>query len=103
MEPTTIQINGHDVDPAAQQEGGTHFAPNASQSNYILVHCTGRLTPEQYQELEHLGVTAFQYIAGDTYMCRYTPAELGQIRGLPYVHYANVYHPDYVIAASLKA
>ena len=97
-----ITINGNLVEPATQQEGGSHFFFDASHSNYILIHCADRLENEQYNELERLQVEVLQYIAGDTYFCRYLPAELEEIRKLPFVIYANVYHPDLVIEAGLK-
>lgn len=98
-----ITINGNLVEPTTQQEGGSHFAADASQSDYILIHCVGRLENEQYDELNRLQVSVLQYITGYTYLCRYLPAELEEIRRLPYVVYANVYHPDFVITAELRS
>jgi serine protease AprX len=103
MAAAAISVNGNVVEPTAQQEGGSHFAADASHSNYLLIHCVDRLKSDQLEELKRLEVTVLQYIAGDTYFCRYMPAELEEIRRLPYVIYANVYHPDYVVENVLKS
>ena len=100
---TTITLNGNVVRPATQQEGGSQFAADASHSNYILVHCVNRLNNEQYDDLKRLQVNVLQYIATNTYLCRFLPTELEEIRRLTFVEYANVYHPDLVVESALQA
>jgi serine protease AprX len=99
----TIILNGNTVEPESQQPGGRYFAPDASQSNYVLIHCRTDLEIPQIEQLRSLDVQILQYLTHSTYLCRYVPAELHSIRDLPYVVYANVYHPDLVIHDRLKA
>jgi serine protease AprX len=100
---TTLYVNDHAIEPASQLEGGSHFSPDASQSNFILVQCADRPLPAHYEALATLGVTTVNYIGSNTNICLYKPTDLEAIRALPFVVYANVYHPDFVINASLKA
>jgi hypothetical protein len=70
----TITMNGHTVEAASQQEGGTHFVPSASQSNFILIQCHEFLKTDQIDTLKSLGVTFMAYFADNTYLCRYEPS-----------------------------
>nr|KAK5441802.1 hypothetical protein LTR18_006724 [Exophiala xenobiotica] len=98
-----ITVNGNVIPPSTQQEGGSHFAVDASRSNYLLVHCVDRLIDKQYDILRRLKVDVLQYAADNTYLCRFLPAELDEIRRLDFVVFANVYHSDLVINAILKS
>ncbi|KAK5212096.1 hypothetical protein LTS03_005659 [Exophiala xenobiotica] len=100
---TEITVNGNVIPPSTQQEGGSHFAIDASRSNYLLVHCVDRLIDKQYDILRRLKVDVLQYAADNTYLCRFLPAELDEIRRLDFVVFANVYHSDLVINAILKS
>ncbi|KAF1834714.1 subtilisin-like protein [Decorospora gaudefroyi] len=102
MAAPSITVNGNIVEPAGQQEGGEHFQADASHSNYILLCCTERLQLNQSEELNRLHVKALDFIRDNTYFCRYDPVNLEEVRALPYVVYANVYHPEFVINERLK-
>jgi len=55
------------------------------------------------EKLKRLGVLVQQYLAGETYICRYDPRDLTELRSLPFLHFVNPYHPHYVVVDSLKA
>lgn len=99
----TINVNGHELDPASQQEGGKHFVPDASQSNFILLQCHEILQHAQYKALEDLQCYVQGYINPNTYLCRYEPADLERLRSLPFIVYANVYHSDLAQRPSFAA
>ena len=89
-----ITINGITLDPAAQAHelaAAMLDSPDASQSNYILVQTTEPLNRAQKDELKALGATILEYVPNNTYLCSYSPADLGPIRALPYVGWVNVY------------
>jgi subtilisin family serine protease len=102
MEPPIITINGNVVLPAAQREGGRHFAPDASKTNYIIIQALAQLDPAQLDLLDRLGVCFQQYLVAETFICRYGPTDLTELRALPFLHFVNPYHPDYVVVDALK-
>jgi serine protease AprX len=99
-----ITINGVTVDPLAQ--GAALEAANlefetAASSNYILIQATAPLGKAQKAELTALGAEILEYVPEDTYLCRYSPADLSPIRSLPYVAWANIYLRDFKISPAL--
>ncbi|KAH7024242.1 peptidase S8/S53 domain-containing protein [Ilyonectria destructans] len=103
MEPVTITINGNVVHHDAQKEGGAHFAPDASETNYLIIQSFAPLDKAQREHLRELGIELQQVISGDTYFCRYNPHDLTELRSLSFLHFVNPYHPDYVVSHTLKA
>src|SRR5215471_13752295 len=100
-----ITINGVSIDPLAQSHqlaAAGIEAPDASASNYILVQTAAPLTDEQRAQLTGLGVEIQEYVPDDTYLCRYTPTDLGPIRALPFVTWAGVYLKGFKIPPSLR-
>lgn len=69
----SIEINGHTVEPASQQDGGAQFVPDASGSNFILIHCYEFLKNDQIDTIKALGVVILEYVADSTYLCKYEP------------------------------
>jgi serine protease AprX len=102
MEAVSIRVNENIVHPAMQQEGGEHFAADAAHSDYLLIQCTKRLWPDEKKELKRLGVTVLRFVAGNTYFCHFLSTDLEPVRTISFVLYANVYHPDLVIAPQLR-
>lgn len=96
-----ININGHTVQAHSQQEGGHHYTPEASSSSYILVQCSDFPSNEQLQQLKDMKIRILEKLENHTYLCCYEHADLDIIRTLPFVTYANVYHPDLVVHKSL--
>jgi serine protease AprX len=103
MEPATITINGNVVHHSAQRQGGAHYAPDASHTNYIIIQSYAPLKPPQREELRRLQLVIQQSLAGNTFFCRYNPDDLIELRLLPYLHLVNPYHADYVVDYVLKA
>ncbi|KAH7227154.1 peptidase S8/S53 domain-containing protein [Fusarium redolens] len=103
MDPVTITINGNVVHHRAQREGGAHFCPDASHTNYLILQSFSPLDDSQREQLRVLGVGIQQVISGNTYFCKYDPHELQELRSLPFLHFINPYHPEYVVEDALKA
>src|SRR5262249_3952753 len=79
---------------------GLDFA-DASQSDYILIQTDSPLTDDQKAHLGNLRVALQEYISENTYLCSYKPTDLGGIRALSYVVWANLYLRGFKIAPSL--
>ena len=89
-----ISINGYTFDPVAQAKdlkAARLDSVDTSESNYVLIQTNGPLDDEQKAVLTKAGATILEYIADDTYLCRYPPANLRPIRALPFVVWAGVY------------
>ena len=100
-----ISINGYTFDPVAQAKdlkAARLDSVDTSESDYVLVQTNGLLDDDQKAVLTKAGATILEYIADDTYLCRYPPANLGPIRALPFVVWAGVYMPGLKIAPSLR-
>jgi serine protease AprX len=100
-----ITINGVSLDPVAEAQGlaAAGIEPaDASQSNYVLVQTDGPLTAEQRRQLEGTGAEVQEYVPQSTYLCRYAPADLQPLRGLPFVVWAGVYLRGFKIPPTLK-
>ncbi|MDQ1567987.1 MAG: hypothetical protein QOF96_2867 [Actinomycetota bacterium] len=91
-----ITINGVSLDPLVQsdrlKEASAESLP-PSGSDYVLIQTSAPLSDEQKAQLTDLGVVVQEYVPDDTYLCRYPHADLGAIRALPFVAWADVYFP----------
>jgi serine protease AprX len=100
-----ITINGITFDPVAQSKAlsaaSLSFA-DASQSNYVLIQTRGALSEDKKEQLAKMGVVIHEYVPENTYLCGYEPADLGRIRALPFVAWADVYLQGLKIAPSLR-
>src|SRR6266568_3136347 len=100
-----ITINGVSLDPVTQSEGLSAArleSADASQSNYVLIQTRGPLSDEEKAQLSELGVVIHEYVPENTYLCGYRPSDLGSIRALPFVVWANVYLQGFKIPPSLR-
>ena len=100
---SNITINGITVDPLAQSRAlsaANLQAPDASDSDYILVQTKQPLNKAQKDELAAKGAIILEYVP-DAYLCQYKDTSLDDIRGLPYVTWANVYLRAFKLAPSL--
>jgi len=100
MAPVTINQNTIDLDPSTAEP--TYFPADASQSNYVLIQCEfvgglDRLNTEQSNALRKVQVDVQGYVGSGTYLCRYTPSDLGKIEQLPFIKHAVVYHVGFKI------
>jgi hypothetical protein len=101
---STITINGNSFNPlaSAARDRGLE-AEDASKSNYIIVQLAeSSISEEDRSALEAKNVEIQEYVGNNTYICGYQPSDLKEIRDLPFVHYANVYLPQFVVQPSLK-
>src|ERR1043166_170451 len=69
MAPPTIAVNGNVLHHAARREGGVHFTPDVSHTNYLIIQAYHQLKPSQVEQLERLGVLLQRFLAGETYIC----------------------------------
>lgn len=100
-----ITINGVTVDPLAQGRAlaaANLVSADSTESDYILIQTDQPLTKDMKSELKNMGVVILEYVPDDTYLCNYTGTDLGQIRSLAYVVWANVYMQGFKVAPSLK-
>ncbi|KAN0073090.1 Peptidase S8/S53 domain containing protein [Elaphomyces granulatus] len=95
--PIPIIINGNRIDPST-----TSPAPDASNSNYILVQSRKRLTPSQRRELADADLVLHDYVSKNTYLYSYQGVSLDKIRQMDPVVYVDVYRLDFKIPPSLK-
>jgi subtilisin family serine protease len=100
---TTIRVNGHVVEASSQSPGGRHYIDDACNSNYILIQYTHSLSQDEVSELFELGVDCLERVGVESFRCRYLATDLDVLRQLKYVAYANVYHSDLAVHASLSA
>jgi serine protease AprX len=101
---SNITINGITVDPLAQSRAlstANLEAPDAADSDYILIQTKQPLNKAQKDELAAKGAVILEYVPDDTYLCQYKETSLDGIRALPYVDWANVYLRAFKIAPAL--
>ena len=99
-----ITINGVTIDPLVQGPAiaaAKMHAADATDSNYILVQTKEPLSKDMKGQLKSMGVEILEYVPNDTYLCKYTGADLTQIRALPFVLWANVYMKGFKVAPAL--
>ncbi|KAI9893411.1 MAG: hypothetical protein M1814_006708 [Vezdaea aestivalis] len=94
----TITVNGNTIDP----ESTNYVSPNARDSNFIYIQGHQVLSIDEKLQLLNLGVEIQEYVSENTYLCRYEPADLEQLRALPYVRSANIYHAELKSTSALK-
>jgi serine protease AprX len=101
-----ITINGITVDPVAQAPAlaaaGLHSA-DAGRSNYVLIQTKQPLSKPQKAQLAGIGVHILEYVPENTYLCHYGPSDLGPLRALSYVAWANIYMRGFKVAPALKS
>jgi len=101
-----ITINGISIDPTTQ---GPALASarlaraDSSSSNYILIQTREPLDKTKKAELTATGAELLEYVPENTYICRFLPADLGPIRALPFVAWANVYMPGFKVSPRLRS
>lgn len=103
-----ITINGITTDPlaptpAVAAAAASILPQDATDSNFILVQTAQPLDRAQKEELAEKGATILEYVPDSTYLCRFEPTDLDEIRALPYVTWTNVYLQGFKVAPSLSA
>jgi len=99
-----IKINGITYDPQETgrvRSAAAPLAPDAANSDYILIQTKAPLTAEEKHQLEALSVHIHEYVSLNTYLCGYKPSDLSAIRALPFVEWANIYLVGFKIAPTL--
>ncbi|KAH8744534.1 peptidase S8/S53 domain-containing protein, partial [Hyaloscypha sp. PMI_1271] len=98
-----ININGNVVDPAKPQPG--QLPSNAANTKFIILQCLHRLSIQEYDDAQRLGIQALS-VEDETpdhtsYLCRYDKDDLEALRALAFVQEALVYVPDFVMDPSI--
>ena len=91
-----ITVNGNTID--TEERAST----NAADTDFILIKSTDILSNVQKQQLTSLGVNIQEYVSESTYLCKYAPSNLQQIRDLPFIQAANPYERALKTTSSLK-
>lgn len=96
----SITVNGNTIVPIGSQgegwtinandQGEVESAPNAKDSNFILVQVDRVLTVAEKGVLAYHHVKIQEYVAENTFLCRYEPDDLQALRLLPFVVTADV-------------
>lgn len=100
-----ITINGVTIGPLRQSHAlasASLVSEDASTSNYLLVQTTRIPSVQEKEQLAELGVVIHEYVPESTYLCGYRPADLGAVRALPFVAWADVYLEGFKIAPSFR-
>lgn len=98
-----ISINGNSLDPGAPSVKAAGFGTgDASKSNYILIQTEQPLTKEFKEALKSAKVNVKERVGDSTYLCRYEPDDLDDVRNLTFVNWAAVYPTHFVVSAKLK-
>jgi serine protease AprX len=97
-----ITFNGNTLSQEAKATSRDDAA-YASQSRYVLVQTAKPLTALQKRELATLGVEVHEYVSKNTYLYGYQGNDLGQLRRLEYVTYADIYQQLFKVQPSLKS
>src|SRR4051794_4120056 len=100
-----ITINGVSIDPVAEShqiQAASLESADAARSNYIVIQTDGPLSDDQREQLEGLGVQIHEYVPENAYLAAYAPSDLGPIRSLPFVTWADVYNEGFKIPPPLR-
>lgn len=101
-----ITINGITVDPEAQQPllaAVGLAAADAAGSDHLLIQTAEPLRAADRQSLTDLGVQVQEYVSANTYLAEYPGTDLGPIRALPFVTWADIYLRVFKIPPTLLA
>ncbi|KAF5673256.1 peptidase S8 subtilisin kexin sedolisin [Fusarium denticulatum] len=96
-----ITINGNTINPAAVPG----VPQTAEGTNFILIQSKDvDLSLEQKLQLEyHFSVEIQEYVAKNTYLCRYEEEDLEGLRKLDYVKSVTIYLREFKSTSSLKS
>lgn len=96
----SITVNGNTIAPTglpgegwtvnANDQDYVESAPNAKGSNFILLQVERVLTVAEKGILADHHVAIQEYVAENTFLCRYEPNDLQFLRLLPFVVTAEV-------------
>src|SRR4051812_37286043 len=101
----TITINGISIDPAAPKTALASLSLNnatAKKSDYLVVQTKQPLNKEQRASLAKAGATIIEAVPGDAYVCYFPKTDLGKVRALPFVGWAELYPEAVKISPSLR-
>ncbi len=101
-----ITINSISIDPSTQRSAigfNSLMSADSADSNYILVQTSAPLNRDQKNQLTNLSIQILEYVPENTYICRYTPSDLGTIINLPFVEWANTYLEGFKITPQLRS
>lgn len=101
--PIPIKINGIELDPnkPAVRALGLGVG-NAAGSNHVLIQTKDYLSKENKEAFEKLKVEPEELVSEKTYLCRFEPDDLDEVRKLDFVTWAGVYGSQFVVAPDLR-
>ena len=95
-------INGISYDPLGNSGQARTEASDASGSNYVLFQTDGHLSDELRAQLGEAGVEIHEYVGGNTYLAGFRANDIGALRDLSFVVWADTYPTEFKIAPSLR-
>ena len=98
MAPITLKGNTFDLAAAK-----LNLPPNTSDTNYILIECSGPLKPQEAKQPRELQVFIEEYGGNEAYLCRYPPPDLAKLEKLSFVKNAVVYPTKVKISPELRS
>jgi len=102
--PIPISINGNTLDPNLPALRGALGlgVGDAARSNYILIQTKDYLTKANKDQLSNLEVEVEELVSDRTYLCRFIPENLQDVREQSFVTWASVYGSQFVVSPALK-
>src|SRR5437763_15769984 len=100
-----ITINGISIDPSAPKPALSALALNnatAKNSDYLVVQTKQPLDKTQRAVLGKAGAEIVESVPGDAYICHFPKTDLGKVRALPFVAWAELYPRAVKISPSLR-
>src|SRR4249920_565821 len=102
---TTITINGISIDPTAPKRTLAALSlsnATAKDSDYLVVQTKKPMDKAERAALAKAGATIIESVPGDAYVCYFPKTDLGKVRALPFVGWAELYPKAVKIAPSLR-
>ncbi|KAH8906713.1 subtilisin-like protein [Coniochaeta sp. PMI_546] len=92
-----LNIHGNLFEPDAEKA-----ASAAQATNFIMVQTRTALTAADKASIERLGATYQREIAENTFLFRYDPADLTNLREMPFIKFIDIYHPHLKLSSAFE-
>jgi hypothetical protein len=89
--------------PAKSQTDNFQLPDVAPVSGLFLIQFDGRVQAAWREQLKLFNVHLLRYVPDDTFIARFSGAQAGRIRSLPFVRWIGPYRPDHKLHPSLRS
>ena len=100
-----ITINGVTIDTSAPKKMLSALSlshDTAKDSDYLLVQTKSPLNQKQRDALAKVGATILEAVPGDAFICHFPKTELGKVRALDFVAWADLYPQGVKVGPALR-